>query len=421
MAITWRNVEGPNFRDAILAGTTAQQQMNAGFDNFNKILEQESKTNLANWDNTKQNNTEAFYADASAKFRTPEEFQAAQRSGLLDQMRQQYGAQIDQVGTRKFLEDRPGFLMDRVLKTNDYTDKTREFSERPDRDKVASMIAARDFAGARAELDRLNLRDEASLYSQLGQGERTVVEQGQADRKFSSDLSTADVQRKTALGQLRVAQQNAGTSALQARNTGLYHAATLAQNVAQQQGNVIQGVTKQITELEDKQAKLGKDSVFKGGAYKDEHAPDLVKVAKDAGLDPGSVGIFLSQVKDTYPKGYIESADGKGKIPITKGMLETAIIQGAGKFGWGFGGFNSVKGNQIFDSFQGMAEKPGLISDYQSFLNESNLIEAQKQAIKEAGQVQINKFAGAAQPYVSIFEGNLTNRLKKSQVSNPFQ
>lgn len=421
MAITWRNVEGPNFRDAILAGTTAQQQMNAGFDNFNKILEQETKTNLANWDSTKQNNTEAYYADVSSKFRTPEEFLAAQRSGLLDQMRQQYGAQIDQVGTRKFLEDRPGLLMDRVLKNNDYTDKTREFEERPDRDKVASMIASKDFTGARTELGRLKLRDEASLYSQLSQGERSVVEQGQADRKFTSDLLSADVQRKTALGNLQVARQNAGTNALQARNTGLYHSANLAQFVAQQQNNIVQGVNKQLLELDDKQSKLGKESVFKGGAYKDEYASDLIKVAKDAGIDPGAVGEFLTKFKDTYSKGYIESPDGSVKIPITKGMLETAIIQGAGKFGWGFGGLDSVKGNQIFNSFQGMVENPSLANEYRSFLNESNRIEFQKQAIKEAGQAQISKISGEAQPYISTFEENLSNRLKKTRVSNPFQ
>lgn len=415
MAITWRNVEGPSFKEAILAGTAAQQQMSSGFDSFSKILEQETKTNIANWDNTKQNNTDAFYADVTSKFRTPEEYQAAQRSGLIDQMRQQYGAQIDQVGARKFMEDRPGFLMDRVLKTNDYTDKSREFTERPDRDRVASLIAAKDFTGARTELDNLNLRDEVSLFTLLNQGERTVVEQGQTDKKFASDMTTADVQRKTALGQLQVARQNAGTSALQARNTGLYHAANLAQNVAQQQGNVLQGVTKQLLELDEKQTKIGKDSVFKGGAYKDEHSPDLVKVAKDAGLDPGAVGTFLAQVKDSYPKGYIESADGNGKIPITKGLLESAIIQGAGKFGWGFGGFDAVKGNQIFNSFQGMVESPGLIGSYQDFLNESNVIEKQRQAIKEAGQTQISKFASEAQPYVDIFEGKLINRLKNQK------
>ena len=408
MAITWRNVEGPSFKEAILAGTAAQQQMSSGFDNFSKILEQETKSNIANWDNTKQNNTDAFYADVTSKFRTPEEYQAAQRSGLIDQMRQQYGAQIDQVGARKFMEERPGFLMDRVLKTNDYTDKSREFTERPDRDRVASLIAAKDFTGARTQLDNLNLRDEASLFTLLNQGERTVVEQGQTDKKFASDMTTADVQRKTALGQLQVARQNAGTSALQARNSGLGIAANLAQNIVQQQGHIVSGVNTQVTALDDKLAKLEKDSVFKGGEYKDEHVPDLLKIGKDMDITTDAIGSFIKQAKEAYPDG-IDIGNGQ-RVPITKGMMETAIAQGANS--WGFG-IDSWKGRDLFNELKLMVNAKDFGNNYASYTKQRNEILAKQALLKEAGSTQLKELRDAAAPYTDALTASLNKRISK--------
>ena len=421
--ITWQNVEAPNLHFIAQGFNSAQAGISEGFKNLADTLKQETNTNVANWDNQAKNNTEKFYSDVASQFKTPEEYQAALKSGLVDQLRQQYGAQIDQAGARKYADERLGTLQQRALTGIDYTNKSTEAELRPQIQQALALAASdkKGFDTFMANNPRLAEFMGGDLTAKAIAGDRATETFKRDGLRLENDLQNGETNRKVAVGTLNVARQNANTSAEQARNTGLHYAAQLTQDVANRQGNILKDVTTQLSDLDEKRAKLDKDSVFKGGEYKDEHAPDLVKVAKDAGLSPGAVGDFLTQVKDAYPKGYIESPDGKGKIPITKGLLETAIVQGAGKFGWGFGGVDIVKGNQIFNSFQGIVNKPGLADSYGAYINAKSLLDAQQAAIKEQGQQRIQKLDGAAQPYVEAFTSKLASKVNKPTSNNPFQ
>lgn len=421
--ITWRNVEAPSFRDAILAGAQAQQSFNSGFDSLNKLVDQESKTNIANWDNTAKNNTEKFYADVASQFKTPEEYQAALKSGLVDQMRQQYGAQIDQAGARKYLEERPTVLMDRLTKEQAYTDAQTERGQREYINGFKQAIAA---ASTPEEL--ATLRQGLNTYSNLGHinsvAAANLVDQAvNRGRTLVSDQQTTDTVKSNIQHQReteRVARINAGTSQLQAQNAALNYAAQLTQNVTQQQGNVITGVNKQLADLDEKKTKLDKASVYSGDRYEDKHAPDLVKVGKDMGISTDAVGSFVKRVKEDYPNGIIQLPNG-AKVPITKGLLESAIVQGADT--WGFG-IDSFKGNRLYNTLVDMINHKDFGVGYQNFVNEQNLIEAQKLAIKEQGQRQVDRFRDSAQPYVEAFTGKLASRARKPKdgtTSNPFK
>ena len=161
--ITWRNIEAPSFRDAILAGAQAQQTINSGFDSFNKLIDQESKTNIANWDNTKNNNTQEFLNQLN-QYRTPEELQAAQASGVLDALRQRFGAQIDQAAVRTAEDKRVGELTDRVLKANAYADDTELRTQRPIEQSFYQKLYSGDTAGAANVLkDNPNLRNMPAM------------------------------------------------------------------------------------------------------------------------------------------------------------------------------------------------------------------------------------------------------------------
>ena len=103
MPITWKNVSssGSAANSAVGAELFEQSReaMRDGFSGLQGILKQKQATDLANWDQIKENNTNQFL-DRLAQYKTPEELQAAQASGELNPLRQGFGAQIDQAAVR---------------------------------------------------------------------------------------------------------------------------------------------------------------------------------------------------------------------------------------------------------------------------------------------------------------------------------
>ena len=138
-AITWRNIDAPSVQGVSSMITGAQQSLDSGFNKFNELIKQRETMDNANWDNTKQNNTQAFL-DQLTQYRTPEELKAAQESGVLDRMRQEAGAQIDRAGIRGAEDVRYGALQQRGLTNIDYANKTLAERYRPQTD--AAMAGA---------------------------------------------------------------------------------------------------------------------------------------------------------------------------------------------------------------------------------------------------------------------------------------
>ena len=103
MPITWKSVSGSSGAGNAAVGAKLFEQsreaIRDGFSGLQGILRQKQATDLANWDQIKENNTQAFL-DKLAQYKTPEALQAAQASGELDPLRQGFGAQIDQAAVR---------------------------------------------------------------------------------------------------------------------------------------------------------------------------------------------------------------------------------------------------------------------------------------------------------------------------------
>ena len=306
--ITWRNVEAPSFRDAILAGAQAQQSFNYGFDSLNKLIDQESKTNIANWDNTAKNNTEKFYADVASQFKTPEEYQAALKSGLVDQMRQQYGAQIDQAGARKYLEERPGILMDRLTKEQTYTDAQTELRQRDYINGFKQAIAAastpeelatlRQGQNTYGSLGHINPVAAASLVDQAVNRGRTLVSDTQAAEKLKSDITHQRAMEKSSLISA-LANQTQASAALEANK--LRKAAVDAAGKASQQADAVAA----------REAVLAQGPLGAGTLNTPEGKKNLVAALKDQyRLPDNAINDILENVNALY-------SDGTFKLPRT--------------------------------------------------------------------------------------------------------
>lgn len=338
-AITWRNIDAPSFRDAILAGSEARQSINAGFDSFNKIVDQESKTNIANWDNTAKNNTEKFYADVASQFKTPEEYQAALKSGLVDQMRQQYGAQIDQTGARKYMEERPGILMDRLTKEQAYTDAQTERGQREYINGFKQAIAAastpeelatlRQGLNTYGSLGHINPVAAASLVDQAVNRGRTLVSDAQAAEKLKSDIEHQRKMERASLMQAQASQTQAGAA---------------VQNANTLEGQRLVEAFSKIDDLAKTPPAVG---AYKRGDLTAEGATDtLVKTLTAAKVNPDRISNIVAAVRSLSPDGKFAIRDKDGKevtrIPIPMSVVEDAAMQ-ANAYSW----FDSRAGSKM--------------------------------------------------------------------------
>jgi hypothetical protein len=126
--ITWQNVNGPSLAEASAPMLAAQRSFDNAFGRIREDLDRRQMTEDKNWDVTKDNNTQAFMAELT-KYKTPEELQAAQQSGALDEMRTRFGAQVDQKALNTATDLRPTLLQERTMRSDQYdaTQQTKQF------------------------------------------------------------------------------------------------------------------------------------------------------------------------------------------------------------------------------------------------------------------------------------------------------
>jgi hypothetical protein len=106
-AITWRNVDAPNFGESARILGMAGDSFNNMFGVLNKQLEKHQAIGEQNWQNTANNNTDAFMGEMRRRYTTPEAYAAAQASGEVDALREQYGAQINVPAARELMYKMP--------------------------------------------------------------------------------------------------------------------------------------------------------------------------------------------------------------------------------------------------------------------------------------------------------------------------
>lgn len=106
-AITWRNVDAPDFSSSARMLGQAGDSFNNMFGVLNKQLEKHQAIGEQNWQNTANNNTDAFMGEMRKRYTTPEAYAAAQASGEVDALREQYGAQINVPAARELMYKMP--------------------------------------------------------------------------------------------------------------------------------------------------------------------------------------------------------------------------------------------------------------------------------------------------------------------------
>ena len=192
--------------EALPAYNAAQQSFTAAFGGVRDSLKQLQDTDAANWQQTKTNNTNAFM-DQLRSIDTPEKFAEAQKTGLLDQLRSSYGAQVDSQAIGNAQDARLGILQDRAVKAGVYQDSQDERTQRGDRDAYESLIAQKRYPEAQAVLDKVTFLNEGKMAQAMATAQRTGVEQGQTDAAHGFKVAEAGRAEKMGPLQLEQARQ----------------------------------------------------------------------------------------------------------------------------------------------------------------------------------------------------------------------
>lgn len=208
MPITWKSVSGSSGAGNAAVGAKLFEQsreaMNDGFGGLRDLLRQNQATDLANWDQVKENNTNAAL-DKLYQYASPEAYAAAQASGQLA-VDPAYGAQVDARAVRNAAEARLGILQNAAMDTQKYKDVQTEVAARPLLDQYYALKTPQERAAFRAQYD-LGLNE-----GQLADAEQTQQLALNQDSRAATELglrqqTTASTLRNDKLNYDRLVQQ----------------------------------------------------------------------------------------------------------------------------------------------------------------------------------------------------------------------
>lgn len=150
--ITWRNVEGPSFRDVNQGMVNSAAMFSNAFSGLKDVLKEREATELANWEAMKERNTTDILTRAAAAA-TPEEAKAL-KADLLGRM-QGMGAQVDTRAVLPVVQGMEAKLQEQAIKAMQHTTQTQQFNDSQDDRKtqdqaltLRSIVAGAQDAGS---------------------------------------------------------------------------------------------------------------------------------------------------------------------------------------------------------------------------------------------------------------------------------
>jgi hypothetical protein len=192
MPITWRNVSGPSLADASRPLEVAQRSLLGGLDAFNSALKGVEATDAANWQQQKQNNTNDFL-NKLYEAQTADQLTRMNGNGQLNQLLNNFGAQIDQAAARQALDQRMGVLQNRDVQNITYKNTMLDEAQQEDVKRIG-LLTLTDPKAAAAELAaNPQLRKAVELAQGIDTRQEVLKKRG-----WDEEMHPLDVQAKKA-------------------------------------------------------------------------------------------------------------------------------------------------------------------------------------------------------------------------------
>ena len=184
MAITWRNVDAPDFTGANTLLRDASDRIGTGFDGFRKVFDENTQNQQKALEQTKDYNTGQFL-DRLAAYRDPATLEAAIQSGVIGQLRQQFGGMINQDQVRNAVDDRGDFLRQQAINRMTYDNQAQDNADSPLLNAFLARARGIDMADPKQVEQQLNLIEGEMGQSGLSARGQASLAQGLVDIRNS--------------------------------------------------------------------------------------------------------------------------------------------------------------------------------------------------------------------------------------------
>lgn len=325
--ITWQSLQQPDFRGAADMMRGAGQGLNQGFDIFSKLIGRQETSDAANWQQQKVNNTQEFM-NALQSAQNPEELKAKQE--VLTQMRQQFGAQVDDSAARAAQDGRMQILQNRVTADRNFANSELDARLAPLVQQHDAMLAQGDTLGAlalRESNPELKSRMGGTLALKARDTERGDVRFNQETKQWEHINTMAPLQEQQARESILSAQQGRAISQQQAdaATARLDQAGRTAATEAATKRDT--DFTKRLTDGAETTLKTG---IYAGGTVNDPTGETYVrKYLKDAGVEGKAADNALMGIRQ------LASVNGRDTpaIALVQALQEN-LGEVRGKEGW---------------------------------------------------------------------------------------
>lgn len=164
-AITWRNVSGPAGAAELNALAGASRQIGGAFDSLQNALVNYQKEEGRQFEQRKTDNTNAFLNALHSQYRTPEELDAAIKSGAVSQLQQQFGSEVHADQVRGAADNLLASRRQQSLAGMQYNNQVSADQAAPIKSRAQYLASIGDQAGAQAELQKLDPRYQGEAAS----------------------------------------------------------------------------------------------------------------------------------------------------------------------------------------------------------------------------------------------------------------
>lgn len=393
--ITWQSIARPDF-DSVNKGLLQTAALfNSAVDGFKDPLKEANATVQQNWNQGKENNTNALL-NKFAGFKTAEEAQAALESGSVAEMLGGYGAQVDGSAVRAAQQNLVSNLQKKAVEADTYQQTQLAAAERDGIGQAQTAIANGQYDDAKRIMQSLSPKTQAVLandavkHQQTTEAHKQNILASQAGIRQADERNAIDRDQLSATDRSNIVTQRLDAVGKQIEATNL---------VGKQQNEVSDTVLKNVKLLEEKQAEFNKTNPFYGKTLKDLNGDTsgLLSHAKQYNIDPSSVANAWEDIRTKYPSGTFKDAHTGLVIPITEGLFKQAITSAEPK--WGFG-VDRWKGSQIVDSFDQIIKSPDTAALYAESTTRNTKFTEEIAGLKERGKVEIDRIGTGVAPLV---------------------
>jgi hypothetical protein len=331
--ITWQNVTQGDASTAWRALDSAGRSINTAFDGLQGVIKGSEDIQAKNDVAMKNNNTQSYLDQVAQRIRTssPEQAQKDLASGLFDQLKASYGANIDHAAVRGAPEAMLDTHYKQVKQGVDFNNAMLDEKTAPLMDKFRQALYAKDAVGmekyrtaysdaggkhsADLELAARNIGHENLLWDE--QKKTWVRDQG----KYESDLKVA---------RANIAQSGAAVRASDAQVRSSDANIRALEDAGVERKDIRESAKKAAIVAATRQSLSDAGNLYASdGVYTGKQAGELMDLmvkGKTAGDNPEK----RAKILERFAKGTIsiDSPDGKGKVdvPIPYAALKQAIL-----------------------------------------------------------------------------------------------